>query len=249
MRALSARALPWHYRSLDLGARRQGLEVMTCLQRQPGCSVASEVLRQAGSGVRGDATAFIDDLVDARRRHSQRRGQCVHAQTQGHKVIFAQHLARMHGAQTVHGTGGSTVHASHLVVVNNFDIQWPRCGPRKAHPPLVVDADAVLACAVPPERLQTISRRCTQEVQCARRVQLRELALGHMGNRAKTPGRTTLEQGLCVLAMERLDHRVHFITPNVILQGCCLHRMTGGAARLAGPGAEPRGRPRGPLTR
>jgi hypothetical protein len=43
------------------------------------------------------------------------------------------------------------------VVVNDFDVLWPCFCPDKAEPELVVDADAVLAMAVPLERLQAIA--------------------------------------------------------------------------------------------
>jgi hypothetical protein len=43
------------------------------------------------------------------------------------------------------------------VVINDFDLLWPGFRPDKAEPELVVDADAVLAMAVPLERLQAIA--------------------------------------------------------------------------------------------
>jgi hypothetical protein len=43
------------------------------------------------------------------------------------------------------------------VVVNDLDLLWPCICPDKAEPELVVDADALLAMAVPPERLQAIA--------------------------------------------------------------------------------------------
>jgi len=43
------------------------------------------------------------------------------------------------------------------VDVNDLDLFWPCFRPDKAEPELVVDADTVLAMAVPPERLQAIA--------------------------------------------------------------------------------------------
>ena len=213
---LSVGALARHHRSLDLGARRQRLEFITRLQRQPRRGVAPEVLRQAGGGVGGDAAALIHDLVDARRRHPQRRGQRVHAQPQRCKVVFAQYFAGMHRAQAVHRTCGVALHVGPSMVVNDFNIQRPRCGPHKAHPPLVVDADAVLTDTVALERFEAIAGRRAKELQRARGVQLREFALGHMRDGAKAPRRPTFELGLRVLAAERLNHEGHSITPTVI---------------------------------
>jgi hypothetical protein len=45
------------------------------------------------------------------------------------------------------------------VIVDNFDIDrpWRTLGPLEANPPLIIDADAVLALAVATESLQAIT--------------------------------------------------------------------------------------------
>ena len=46
-----------------------------------------------------------------------------------------------------------------LMVVNNLHVAWagPFCGPFKANPPLVIDADAVLALSASFQRLKAVA--------------------------------------------------------------------------------------------
>jgi hypothetical protein len=47
------------------------------------------------------------------------------------------------------------------MIVNNLHVAWagPFFGPFKANPPLVIDADAVLALSVPFQRFKTVARQ------------------------------------------------------------------------------------------
>jgi hypothetical protein len=47
-----------------------------------------------------------------------------------------------------------------LMIANNFQVQWARrfSRPFEANPPLVIDADAVLALSVPFQRFKTVAR-------------------------------------------------------------------------------------------
>jgi hypothetical protein len=51
------------------------------------------------------------------------------------------------------------------VVIDNLNIESAFDCPSKAHAPLVIDADAVLAFSVTFERFKPIARRCSQIVQ------------------------------------------------------------------------------------
>jgi len=86
------------------------------------------------------------------------------------------------------------------VIVDNLDIFWPGFRPAEAHSPLVVDADAVLSLTISCQRLQPIARRRCQKRQRFRRVQLRQLARGHLGDRAELLRASRFKELLSFLA-------------------------------------------------
>jgi len=94
------------------------------------------------------------------------------------------------------------------VVINDFDLLWPGFRPDKAEPELVVDADAVLAMAVPPERLQAIAWWNLQIAEASRGIEDGELAEGRASEASKPPHRPPLKEGLGVAAAKRPDHTV-----------------------------------------
>src|SRR3990172_7326950 len=65
-----------------------------------------------------------------------------------------------------------------LVIVRDFDVVGIAVLPPKTDPVLVVDANAVLPCAVAAEALQPIAGRDTQLSQAADSIELRQLATG-----------------------------------------------------------------------
>jgi hypothetical protein len=92
------------------------------------------------------------------------------------------------------------------VVVNDLDLLWAGFRPDEAEPELVVDADAVLAMAVSPERLQAIAWWDLQIVEAAGGIQDGELAKSHASEASKPPHHLPLEQGPSVAATKRPDH-------------------------------------------
>ena len=72
------------------------------------------------------------------------------------------------------------------VVVNDFNLPWPGFRPDEADPELVVDADAVLAMAVPSERLQAIARWDLQIVETSGGIEEGKLAEGHASEASKS---------------------------------------------------------------
>jgi hypothetical protein len=92
------------------------------------------------------------------------------------------------------------------VVVNDFNAFWAGCRPDEADPELVVDADAVLAMAVSPKRLQAIAWWDLEIVQASGGIKDDELAEGHASEASKAPNRLPLKQGPGVAAAKRPDH-------------------------------------------
>jgi hypothetical protein len=94
------------------------------------------------------------------------------------------------------------------VVVNDLDLLWPGVRPDKAESELVVDADAVLAMAVPPERLQAIARWDLQIVEASGGVEDGELAGRHTSEAAEAAPWLPFKEGLGVAATKRPDQTV-----------------------------------------
>jgi len=95
--------------------------------------------------------------------------------------------------------------SSKSVVVNDFNLFWAGCRPDKAEPELVVDADAVLAMAVSPKRLQAIAWWDLEIVQASGGIKDGELAEGHASEASKTLNRLPLKQGPGVATAKRPD--------------------------------------------
>jgi len=122
------------------------------------------------------------------------------------------------------------------VIVNDFDILWPGFRPVKAEPELVVDADAVLAMAVSPERLQAVAWWNLQIVEACGGIKNGELAQGELaeGPRercSKAPHRLSRKQGLGVSATKRPDTHRYLTTARrrarqAVVQGDGDHELT-----------------------
>lgn len=152
--ALQSRG-PWLHPTQDFVARGQCLEIVSCLQVQPGHRVAAEVACQALGSVGADAAALVDDFVDAGGRYAQCHGQGVGAHPQRGEVVLAQDFAGMYRAHAIDGK----FHVALSVVIHDFDVLGSAGCPHKAHAPLPVDADAVLASAIVLEGFELVARR------------------------------------------------------------------------------------------
>jgi hypothetical protein len=75
-------------------------------------------------------------------------------------------------------SSSSSVITGFLAEVDDLDIMGTIL-PHKTNPPLVVDADAVLADAIPRQGFQPIAGRNTQAVQVRRGMQLQQRAASH----------------------------------------------------------------------
>ena len=65
------------------------------------------------------------------------------------------------------------------MVVDDFNVGCVFAVPAETYPPLIIDANAVLAGAIAFERFQAISGRNTQITQVARAMNLREFTQSH----------------------------------------------------------------------
>jgi len=65
------------------------------------------------------------------------------------------------------------------MIINDFDSVWAMFSPYETNAPLVVYADAPLALPVAGEFFKPVAGWRTQEIQCLRCFQLRQLALCH----------------------------------------------------------------------
>ena len=100
----------------------------------------------------------------------------------------------------------SLCHFFLLMIIDDFDVIRLAVAPDKTQPPLIVNADAVLAEPITLQRLQVIARRHAQKIQCRGGMQLHQLSQCDAFNRLEPFHTLTLEQGLRIRAFERLDH-------------------------------------------
>lgn len=93
------------------------------------------------------------------------------------------------------------------MIVGNLDVPRFAIPPFEADPPLIVDADAVLAPTIAVQRLQTVARRHTQVVESLRGIDRQKLRTGaplHL--QRQTPHGVAYEDRCSALVRETLDH-------------------------------------------
>lgn len=88
------------------------------------------------------------------------------------------------------------------MVIDDLDVLRPAVVPDEAYAPLVVDADAVLAGAVSPERLQAVAGRGGEIAKFDGIVQHLQLTLRHVLDVPKPSGLLALVKRLGILAPE-----------------------------------------------
>ena len=93
------------------------------------------------------------------------------------------------------------------MIIDNLNIGRAAIGPDKADAELIVDANAVLTHPFTFERLQPITRRRAQKIQCLGGIELRQLAFRYGLDRSESSGTAALEQSLGIGASEGLDHQ------------------------------------------
>ena len=82
-----------------------------------------------------------------------------------------------------------------LVVVGDFDFVGIPVLPRKAHPVLFVDPDAILPCSIAHQSFQTVTRRHRQFMKIPNTIELRQLSTcyGPRGSRTCSPSPAALD--------------------------------------------------------
>lgn len=65
------------------------------------------------------------------------------------------------------------------MIIDQFDLVSIACAPHETHPPLIIDADAVLALTVISKRLQPIPRGHGQGFELGRGIKLQEFPQCH----------------------------------------------------------------------
>jgi len=104
------------------------------------------------------------------------------------------------------------------MVIYNLNIKDISGCPGKTHAPLFIDTDALLACPVSSQRLQTVAGWRPQEIKGRRSIQLSQLPLSHSTDGLPAAGTAPLEQSLCVFTAKTLNHQFYYISISDILQ-------------------------------
>lgn len=93
------------------------------------------------------------------------------------------------------------------MVVDYFNIFCVPVSPDEAHPPLVIDPDAVLAGAVISQGFQAVARRRTQVIQADCSVEITEFAASAGQNVGRESlGKLAPKYRRCALIPERHNH-------------------------------------------
>jgi hypothetical protein len=93
------------------------------------------------------------------------------------------------------------------VVIDNLDVAGVAFIPLKTDPPLIVQADAVLASAISAEFLQVVSRRNSEIIEYRRRIELPQLTKRHaLEIRPELPDALAVEQPLGIPVAETPNH-------------------------------------------
>jgi hypothetical protein len=90
-------------------------------------------------------------------------------------------------------------------MVDDLYVSGPLWGPDEADAPLLIDADAVLSLPIIFQRFKSIAGRYLQIIKNCRPIQLHELAKVRSFDVHPAFHALTLEQGLCVFALEVSD--------------------------------------------
>jgi hypothetical protein len=109
------------------------------------------------------------------------------------------------------------------MIVTDRDFLRPVCNPNETDPPLIIDADRVLAFALAGERFKLISRRHREIPQLLCSVELQQLAEGNSSD-IPVPLKSFVDpEFLRVLVAEGKNHRLGYdyaLTSDARLRTC-----------------------------
>ena len=92
------------------------------------------------------------------------------------------------------------------MVIGDFDAVGAAIPPDEADPPLIVDADAVLAGTIAFQGFQPIAGRGLQVQEVRRRVNHVQFTQGNLGDSGKPPGSAIPIKAFGVFILEASDH-------------------------------------------
>jgi len=156
-------------------------QVVHLLEVEPELRAVAEELRQAQSSIGRDRSPAMNDVADTRGRNANFHRQRVLRNAQRNKKLLAQHLARMRRNSLQLPSRSRSLNRHFIlqsVVIGDLHIVRSIVLPDKADAVLIVDPYAVLSAPFARQSLQSISRRSTQVVERACRINLVELAQG-----------------------------------------------------------------------
>lgn len=122
----------------------------------------------------GHGRFFFHKTLDARARYADMGGELSCRQAIRRQIFIAQDAARMNSEfQKRHFI--STKFS--IMIVGDFNIVGAAVLPRKTNPPLIVNADGMLALPVALQRVQAVAGRRTQIAERSRRFDHRQFVL------------------------------------------------------------------------
>jgi hypothetical protein len=92
------------------------------------------------------------------------------------------------------------------MVINDFNVKGMSVFPAEAHPPLIINTDAVLPSSITFEQFQPIVRRNSQVIYTARPIKLSKFALRDAFNIDESCCAFALEQRLRIWTLKRPNH-------------------------------------------
>jgi hypothetical protein len=101
------------------------------------------------------------------------------------------------------------------VIVDYLDVVCVSVFPKKANPPLLVNADAVLTVSIASQQLEAITRRRREVANFGSVVDLEQFPPCNQFNGLKLTRSKTMEKPLGFRRPKRLDHECKSITLNV----------------------------------
>ncbi len=159
--------------------------------------------RQPQSGIHGNASFAVDDLIYSPWRDLQGPGQSVPGNSHRFHELFQKDFSGMDRRYSF------SVHWNHpLVIINDFNFMGIVVfRPNKANTKLIVNPNTILPLSVVFESFESVGRRDLQIIQLCRSIEHPRLAESHRLDVMRQLSRKrTIEDLLRFLALEALYH-------------------------------------------
>ena len=150
------------------------LEIVARLQIEPEAVTGSKVSSESKRGIRRYSASAMNNLIDTPGGHTDVLGKTVLRNPEWLQKVEGEDFAGMNwGDLTI---GHKRISS---VVIDERDVKRVTILPAKADPPLIVNANAMLAGAITFELLQLITGRSAKVFELLGGVDQRELAKHH----------------------------------------------------------------------